>query len=190
MAESRKRAQILIVSVLSIVICGVMLLGTAYAWFQETVTADITITAETVSAALLDAEGKEVNSVAFYEVLQNESSTNPEVTTLHTEPATVWDLDKTYQTVTMTLANTGSLKTKYTISVEGIEEALKEAFVFEVLLNGEDYPVPLTGELGVDENDATVSFAIQAQLDADKAAMAAGVSLENMVINIIAEQAE
>ena len=85
----------------------------------------------------------------------------------------------------MTLVNTGSLKTKYTISVEGIEEALKEALVFEVLLDGVSYAVPFSGELSTDEDGGTVSFAIQARLDAVKAATAAGASLENIVINIM-----
>ena len=100
MTGCRKTAQMLTVSVLSMMICVVMLLGTTYAWFQETVTASVMITAETLSAALLDAEGNllggqgnittlsseetEVKSVVFYEVLPGKSSTEPEGATITT----------------------------------------------------------------------------------------------------------
>lgn len=191
MRACRKTAQMLTVSVISMMICGVMLLDTTLAWFQETVTASVTITAETVSVALLDAE-RDMKPIAFYEVLLDENEAGGEsLTTLNTEPNVVWDLNKAYQTPPMTLVNTGSLKTEYTISVEGIEDSLKEAFVFEVLLEGgESQAMPFKGNLGVEEGDSTVSFSIRAHLNADKAATVAGANLENIVMNIIAVQVE
>ena len=206
MAEGKNTKQILTGSVISMILCCVMLLGTTYAWFQEAITAQITITAETVSAALLDAEGNllagqgnavalssgesDMQSVVFYEVLKEENSTEPEkqnTVILDTEPATVWDLGKIYQTAPMTIVNTGSLPTKYSISVEGIEETIKEALVFEVFKDGGGHPLPCSGELSINENES-VSFSIQVYLNSEHAAIAAGTSLDNIVIKIILEQ--
>ena len=206
MAEGKNTKQILTGSVISMILCCVMLLGTTYAWFQEAITAQITITAETVSAALLDAEGNllagqgnavalssgesDMQSVVFYEVLKEENSTEPEkqnTVILDTEPATVWDLGKIYQTAPMTIVNTGSLPTKYSISVEGIEETIKEALVFEVFKDGGGHPLPCSGELSINENES-VSFSIQVYLNSEHAAIAAGISLDNIVIKIILEQ--
>ena len=206
MAESKNTKHILTGSVISLILCCVMLLGTTYAWFQEAITVGIAIEAETVSAALLDAEGNllagqgnvvtlssgetGVQPIVFYEVLQAEKSSEPEeqnIAILSTEPATVWDLGKIYQTAPMTIVNTGSLQTKYSIFVEGIEETIKEAFVFEVFKDGGSHPLPYVGELSVNEN-GSVPFAIQVYLNSDHAAIATGTSLDNLVIKIIAEQ--
>ena len=206
MAEGKNTKQILIGSVISMILCCVMLLGSTYAWFQEAITARITITAETVSAALLDAEGNLLagqgnaaalslgescmRSVVFYEVLKEENCTEPEkqnTVILDTEPATVWDLGKIYQTAPMTIVNTGSLQTKYSISVEGIEETIKEALVFEVFKDGGGQPLPYSGELSINENES-ISFSIQVYLNSEHAAIASGVFLDNIVIKIVVEQ--
>lgn len=186
MKGAGKTAKLLIVSIMAMMICGVLFLGTTQAWFQETVTASVRITAETVSVDLQSAE-RGINPIVFYEVLTDENGN----TTLFSEPADIWDLGKVYQTPVMTLVNTGSLKAAYTVTAEGIEDIWKEAFVFEVISeDGTCRPMPFTGELEVQEGSKMVSFQIQVHLDADKAASAAGVNLENIVINVTAVQAE
>ena len=207
MTKSSKKLIFIMTSILMLSICGVVLLGKTYAEFQESVTAGITIEAETLHATLLDAEGNllggqdnletlsegNVNRVLFFEVVQEEDITNAEdagAVTLHTEPVVVWDLNKIYQTAPMTLVNTGNMALQYTISVEGIEETLKEALIFEILSDGECYSTPFNGILEADTNNETISFAIRAHLEESKAAMAAGKLLENVVISIVSEQAE
>lgn len=203
MSENRNTTHTLLVGIISVVLCCVMLLGTTYAWLNETITAGITVEAENLGVDLMDeaghslitqnnaeADSSKENAVdiAFYEVQRSESGT-----VLSAESATVWDLGKTYQTGSMTLKNTGSLAVKYTISVEGIEDVYKDAFTFSLLMkmNGENQEIrvmPFTGVLGIDAGNMEAAFAIQAQLNGDNAAAAAGASFENMVIKIMAEQ--
>lgn len=207
MTKSSKKLIFIMTSILMLSICGVVVLRTTYAGFQESVTAGITIEAETLHATLLDSEGNllggrdsletlsegNVNKVLFFEVVQEEDVSNPEDTgaaTLNTEPVIVWDLNKIYQTAPMTLLNTGNMVLQYTISVEGIEETLKEAIMFEILMDGVCYSMPFNGILEADTNNETISFAIRAHLEESKAAMAAGKLLENVVISIVSEQAE
>lgn len=187
--EQAGQSRTFLAGIISLVLCSALFFGTTYAWLNETITAGVTIEAETLGVDLLDAEGNAWSGDAvFYEVV-------PEDGSLSSEAATVWVPEKTYQTAAMQIQNSGSLPAGYTVSVEGIADELKDAFTFSVLVNDQTYPVPYTGSLdvaGTEGVQAVVAFAVQARLSDQAVDMedVDGATLSDVVIKITAEQVD
>ncbi len=177
--EQTGQSRSFLAGIISVVLCSALFFGTTYAWLSETITAGVTIEAETFGVDLLDAEGNAWSGDAvFYEVLEN--------SVLNDEAAAVWVPDKTYQTDTIQIKNSGSLPARYTVSVEGIADELKEAVTFSVLVDGQTVQ-DVTGTVDV---QAAVAFAVQAELSDQAVDMkdVDGATLSDVVIKITAEQ--
>ncbi len=118
--KATKRA--LLTSVMALVMCVVMLVGTTFAWFTDTATANVnTIKAGNLNVELLmqNSEGKWVSAenetLDFLQMGENgEVKSNANI---------LWEPGATYQLPTLTIKNNGNLALKYKINVSGAKDA-------------------------------------------------------------------
>lgn len=108
--KTTKRA--LLSSILALVLCFAMLLGTTFAWFTDTATTNVsTIQAGTLDVVLLDAEG---------ESLEGQTLTWQKAAD-GAQQEILWEPGCTYNLQPITIKNNGNLALKYKIVITGIQ---------------------------------------------------------------------
>ncbi len=179
--KATKRA--LLTSVMALVMCVVMLVGTTFAWFTDTATANVnTIKAGNLNVELLDEKGKSVEgqTLDFLQMDENgEVKSNANI---------LWEPGATYQLPALTIKNAGNLALKYKIAVSGAKDAdgddkLDSLKLLDVLewtyeAGGKAYALESDKSLGVGETNTLV---IKATMDKN-----ANNDYQNMAINGIA----
>ena len=130
-SKSTKRA--LLLSVCSILLCLVMLIGTTFAWFTDTAsTAVNTIQSGTLDVALemwngqewVNAEGKTLDFVKAATAPENE--------------AILWEPGCTYTLPKLRIINTGKLALKYKVQINGIQGDAELNKAIEWKIDGAD----------------------------------------------------
>ncbi len=127
---STKRA--LILSLLSMLLCVSMLVGSTYAWFTDTATTAV----NTIQAGTLDVELWKADSE---EALDSEALKWVKATGA-TESNVLWEPGCTYNLESFRIKNKGSLALKYKVVISGIigNAKLLEAIDFTVKVGEED----------------------------------------------------
>ncbi len=111
MSNSNTR-RALLSSVVALVICVTMLMGTTFAWFTDTANVNVnTIQSGTLTLKLTDDAGKDVEDDTLYFV-NNEGKP---ITGIY-----YWEPGCTYNLQTLTITNTGNLNLKFKVVVTGI----------------------------------------------------------------------
>ena len=133
-SKSTKRA--LLLSVCSILLCLVMLIGTTFAWFTDTAstavntiqsgTLDIVLEMKKADGTWESAEGKTLDFVKAAG---------------HENEAILWEPGCTYTLPTLRIRNNGSLALKYKVQINGIQgdATLNEAIVWTVSSAADTY---------------------------------------------------
>lgn len=133
MEKSKKNSteRTLIASALSIVLCCAMLFGTTYAWFNQTVVANVgIIQTGTLTAEIVDAEGNAFASAAngdgavleFLEVGQDGALIIPSE-----GERTVFEPGKTYQLPAIRIKNPGDIDFRYEVILDGVAKPEADA---------------------------------------------------------------
>lgn len=134
--KTTKRA--LLSSILALVLCFAMLLGTTFAWFTDIATTNVsTIQAGTLDVQLLDAQG---NSLEGQTLTWQKAADGAQQEIL-------WEPGCTYNLQPITIKNGGNLALKYKIVITGIQgDAELNNAIEWTLTNGEAVSAAAEGE--------------------------------------------
>ena len=185
--KATKRA--LLTSVMALVMCVVMLVGTTIAWFTDTVTANVnTIKAGKLNVELLDKDGNSVEGQTL-KFLQMDENGN-----IQPNANILWEPGATYQLPKLTITNNGNLALKYKINVSGAKVAagapagslkLLDVLEWTYEVGGRAYALNSDKSLGVGEADTLV---IKATMDKNANNDYQGMAIEGIAITVYATQ--
>ena len=182
--KATKRA--LLTSVMALVMCVVMLVGTTFAWFTDTASTSVnTIKAGNLNVELLmqNSEGKWVSAEnETLNFVKDAEGVAAGQTTI------LWEPGATYQLPELQIKNAGNLALKYKINVSGAKDAdndpnldslkLLDVLEWTYTVGTADYALESEKSLGVGDSDTLV---IKAHMKES-----ANNDYQNMAINGIA----
>ena len=178
MTNSKTTKRALFSSVVALLLCFTMLLGTTFAWFTDNASTSVnTIHAGTLDIQLLDVNGDslEGKTLAWQKANGHENDT------------VLWEPGCTYNLQTIIIKNNGNLALKYKIEISGIQG---DAKLNEVI----DWKITTTNsvsDLGADHslaagqtNMLTISGTMQTTAGNDYQ----GLKIEGIAIKVLATQ--
>ena len=186
--KATKRA--LLTSVMALVMCVVMLVGTTFAWFTDTASTNVnTIKAGKLKVLLMDEAGNDLEGKTLNFLQKDENGdVQPNANIL-------WEPGATYQLPTLTIKNNGNLALKYKINVSGAKDAdndpnLDSLKLLDVLewtyeVGGQTYALNSDKSLGVGKADTLV---IKATMDKNANNDYQGMAIEGIAITVYATQ--
>lgn len=173
MTTSKNTKKALLASVLSMLLCVAMLVGSTFAWFTDTASAAVNkIQAGTLDVAL---EMKEGNAWV-----------NAEGKTLawvDKDESTLWEPGSSYTIPSLRVINNGNLNLKYTIAITGINGAAKLNEAIEWTITGTD-----DGTLKPKEISADITITGKMKEDAGNEYQ--GLSIDGIAVTVYATQVE
>ncbi len=177
MTNSKQTKRALLGSVMALLICFSMLLGTTFAWFTDTATASV----NKIQAGTLDVT---------LEVMKNGEWASAEGETLdfvkaagHEDEPILWEPGCTYALPDLRIRNNGNLSLKYKVVITGIkgDAKLNEAidWKFDGLVNGE-------GNLTAGESSGDITISGHMKETAGNEYQ--GLTIEGIAITVYATQ--
>ena len=156
MNSHRQTKRALLTSVMALVMCVVMLLGTTFAWFTDTARTSVnTIKAGNLKVLLMDKAGNDLEGKTL-DFVKAEAGK---------EQTILWEPGATYQLPEMQIKNDGNLALKYKIDVSGAKVAdgapagslkLLDVLEWTYEVGGKAYTLNSDKNLGVGESDTLV----------------------------------
>ena len=176
--KTTKRA--LLSSLLAMLLCVAMLVGTTFAWFTDTTsTAVSSIQSGTLDVELLDKEGVSLEG----RTLTWEKAQGAE------NEAVLWEPNCTYNLQPFEIKNNGNLALKYKIAVTGIEgdAKLNEAIEWSYkLADGTDFAIDEEAYLLPGESTGLVT--VSGHMKSDAGNEYQGLTIEGVGITVLATQ--
>ena len=176
--KTTKRA--LLSSLLAMLLCVAMLVGTTFAWFTDTTsTAVSSIQSGTLDVELLDKEGVSLEG----RTLTWEKAQGAE------NEAVLWEPNCTYNLQPFEIKNNGNLALKYKIAVTGIEgdAKLNEAIEWSYkLADGTDFAIDEEAYLLPDESTGLIT--ISGHMKSEAGNEYQGLTIEGVGITVLATQ--
>ena len=157
--KATKRA--LLTSVMALVMCVVMLVGTTFAWFTDTASTNV----NKIQAGNLDVELYYGNTAdgadgTVWEKLENNSPALKFIQANNTTGAEFyWEPGGTYSLPALKVVNNGSLKLKYKVQITGINANRGGAKLNEVIdwtISNDGTPIAGTNEYALDAKNGVV----------------------------------
>lgn len=171
--KTTKRA--LLASVMSLLLCISMLIGSTFAWFTDTASTGVnTIQAGTLDVALVDAEGKSLEGKTL-EFKKAEGAPADE--------KILWEPGCTYTLRDVYVQNNGNLKLKYTVVISGINGAAKLNEAITWTITG-------TGDGILDPNTKSNAIQISGHMKENAGNEYQGLSITGISIAVYATQVE
>lgn len=178
MTNSKQTKRALFSSVVALLLCFTMLLGTTFAWFTDSASTSVNkIQAGTLDIQLLDANGNslEGKTLAWQKAAGHE---NEEV---------LWEPGCTYNLQTITIKNNGNLALKYKIEITGIngDAELNEAIEWTITNSN------TVSDLGADHSlavGASDTLTISGHMKEDAGNEYQGLSIDGIAITVLATQ--
>ncbi len=131
MTNQKNTKRALYMSVLSMMLCIAMLIGSTFAWFTDNATTNVnTIQAGTLDIKLLDGDTEDAKSLEGKTLAFAKAEGHEEEAILF-EPGAKYALDQVW------LHNAGNLHANYQVVISGIDGSAKLANVLEVSVDGE-----------------------------------------------------
>ncbi len=164
----------LLFSVLALVLCCAMLLGTTFAWFTDSASTKVNkIEAGTLNIQLLDARGVslEGQTLAWQKAAGHESE------------AVLWEPGCTYKLQPITIKNNGNLALKYKIEISGIDGDAKLNEAIEWTISGD--PIGDDHSLAVGASD---TLTISGHMKESAGNEYQGLSIDGVAITVLATQ--
>ncbi|WP_405320564.1 TasA family protein [Frisingicoccus sp.] len=184
MDNSKKTKKALYASVMSLVLCCVMLIGTTFAWFTDSATTGVNkIQAGTLDVELVDGQGNSLEGKAL-EFHDKEGKTN-----------ILWEPGATFETGEFKVKNNGSLALRYEIAINGIkvsDNKLMEVITFKVVnADGTDVSLDKDGfiEMLTPGASSSNNLKITATMKSSAGNAYQKESVENVSITVFATQA-
>lgn len=172
-------------SVISVLVCTAMLVGTTFAWFTDSVsTGKNTITAGSLTVDLIDEEGNSLEGKTL----------NWSVADGRAQEEILWEPGAVYVTEGFRVKNTGNLALKYKLTVDGaagddkLLEAIELSVVKEAGKEGEAVDIDsYEGYLEGGETESDMLY-IRAHMKEDAGNEYMGLKLEGIGITVAAAQ--
>ena len=171
--KATKRA--LLTSVMALVMCVVMLVGTTFAWFADTATANVNkIEAGKLKVLLVDKDGNNLKG----KTLEWKAKDNREQSKIFWEPGCEYELQDVY------VKNDGNLALKYKIEITGIKGSDKLNEVITWTIN--DANLSADHHLGAGETSTALT--IKGHMDENAGNEYKNLTIENIAITVVATQ--
>ena len=180
MTNTKTTKRALLSSLLAMLLCVAMLVGTTFAWFTDTTsTAVSSIQSGTLDVELLDKEGVSLEG----RTLTWEKAQGAE------NEAVLWEPNCTYNLQPFEIKNNGNLALKYKIAVTGIEgdAKLNEAIEWSYkLADGTDFAIDEEAYLLPDESTGLIT--ISGHMKSEAGNEYQGLTIEGVGITVLATQ--
>ena len=171
--KATKRA--LLTSVMALVMCVVMLVGTTFAWFTDTATANVnTIKAGNLKVLLVDKDGNNLKG----KTLEWKAKDNREQSKIFWEPGCEYELQDVY------VKNDGNLALKYKIEITGIKGSDKLNEVITWTINDAN----LSADHHLAAGDTSTALTIKGHMDENAGNEYKNLTIENIAITVYATQ--
>ncbi len=178
MTNSKTTKRALFSSVVALLLCFTMLLGTTFAWFTDNASTSVnTIQAGTLDIQLLDANGDslEGKTLAWQKAAGYENET------------VLWEPGCTYNLQTITIKNNGNLALKYKIEITGIQGSAKLNDVIDWKINTTNS----VSDLGADHSlaaGASDTLTISGTMKTTAGNDYQGLTIDGIAIKVLATQ--
>ena len=182
MSNKKATKRALLTSITALAMCVVMLVGTTFAWFTDTATANVNkIQAGKLDVDIVDASGNSLEGQTLYFRDKNNG------TNILWEPGATFNLD------TFKIVNKGNLAIKYEVKVTGIKGSAKllEVIDFSVVegtLNGDSVAIGTLNPKG-QTGDTSDLITIQGKMKESANNDYQGLTLGGIAITVYATQA-
>ena len=171
--KTTKRA--LLSSVMAIVLCLAMLIGTTFAWFTDTASTAVNkIQAGTLDVQLLDENG---NSLEGQTLSWQKAAGAPG------GEQVLWEPGCTYKLQPITIKNAGNLALKYKVIISGIKGSAKLNEVIDWTISGADINTEYSLTAG-----ASNTLTIEGHMQKSAGNEYQGLSIDNIAITVVATQ--
>lgn len=178
MTKSKQTKSALFSSVVALLLCFTMLLGTTFAWFTDSASSSVNkIQAGTLDIQLLDASGNslEGKTLAWQKAAGHESE------------EVLWEPGCTYNLQTITIKNNGNLALKYKIEITGINGDAKLNDAIEWTITNSN----TVSDLGADHSlavGASDTLTISGHMKEEAGNEYQGLSIDEVAITVLATQ--
>ena len=178
--KATKRA--LLTSVMALVMCVVMLVGTTFAWFTDTATANVnTIKAGNLNVEIQNKEGAAIDKLEWLDKDGN---------AFKDQDAILWEPGCTYRLTPFKIVNTGNLALKYKIKITGLDGSAKLLKVLEFTYKTEDgntFDMSAEGKLAAN-GGATGMITVSVHMDELAGNEYQNETLTGVKFNVVATQ--
>ncbi len=169
----------LFASVISMLLCVTMLVGSTFAWFTDNATVSVnSIVAGKLEIAIVDANGKELTEALSFKDVDGSTSIK-------------WEPNATFQTGQFYIQNKGNLYLTYKIEINNTEisyNKLNEVINF-TLIDAEGKEYDLASELKLAPEAMSGALRIQGHMSQDADNSYQGLTLDGVAITVYAKQA-
>ena len=193
--KATKRA--LLTSVMALVMCVVMLVGTTFAWFTDTARASV----NKIEAGKLDID------VFYADTADGSEGSNWTLLTKDSDPLSflrkdgeklvqdkdiLWEPNCTYSLPALKIVNNGNLALKYKVLITGIQgnSELNDVIDWTMKLGDADFVMGSEHSLAAKSGDTVNAdiLTIQGHMDADAGNKYQGMTIEGVSITVLATQ--
>ena len=180
MKNSKSTKRTLIASVMSLVLCITMLLGTTLAWFTDTASTSVhQIESGTLKVALVDEDDQPLTKALTWVKAKG-----------HEAEEILWEPGASYHLPSFRIKNNGNLALKYKLQIAGIEKG--DAGLLEVLdftfTEGENEELDLSKEGHLKANETSKLITISAKMQETAGNEYQGKTVDGIAITVIATQ--
>ena len=179
MTNTKATKRALLLSVMAMLVCVAMLVGTTFAWFTDSASTAVNkIQAGTLGIQLLAEDG--VTS------LEGQTLSWKKADGAGNEPV-LWEPGCTYELQPIVIKNNGTLALKYKIVITGIkgDAELNNAIVWTITNNGQTYAVDQEVSLAA---NASATLTIKGHMKEDAGNEYKGKYIDNIAITVYATQ--
>ena len=171
MKKSQSTKRSLTGSIISLVVCIAMLIGTTFAWFTDTASTSVNkIQAGNLKVALVDENGNPLT-----EALKWQKAPGHETETV------LWEPGATYKLQSFKIQNKGNLAVKYKIKISGIEQGDADLLkVLDFTFNEGENTLDLSAEHYLKAGETSGSITISAKMQETAGNEYQGKSVEGM----------
>ena len=155
--KATKRA--LLTSVMALVMCVVMLVGTTFAWFTDTASTGVNkITSGNLHVEIQNKEGTEIDTLKWVDKDGNDIANQDDI---------LWEPGCTYLLTPFQIVNTGNLALKYKIAITGLDG---DSLLLDVIkftyktASGEEFDMSAKGHLAAN-GGTTGMITVSAHMD-------------------------
>ena len=168
----------LIASLLSLVLCVSMLVGSTFAWFTDTASTGVNrITSGNLHVEIQDESGNKLTKLEW------------KVSDGRAQDQILWEPGCTYTLTPFKIVNTGNLALKYKLVVTGLDgdSELLKVIRFTYKIGTEDFALNEEGHLAAN-GGATGLITVSATMDSDAGNEYMGKTLDNVKFTVYATQ--
>ena len=179
MSNTKLTKHALIVSIMAMLLCVAMLVGTTFAWFTDTASTAVNkIQAGTLDIQLLDGSGNslEGQTLAWQKAAGHESD------------EVLWEPGCTYQLQPIVIKNNGTLALKYKIVITGIQGDAKLNEAIEWTITNTSVTTALDEDHSLAAG-ASDTLTISGHMKESAGNEYQGLSIEGIAITVVATQA-